>query len=188
MLGSAAFLRHVWRKIAVLPLLLLSARYHCYRGRRDRARERLIQAVTLVPTSFHAHLRLGAIYLEEHDFYRAKREFLLARELHAAKFRRLYPLVTGASGDVNINLFYFPGYTDSEPEREAPRNFLTDFIGEPKDEIRSASEVARFGDFSSYQEVRKFREMGGFRSDEFENIDWEELERQFQKDAESLEN
>jgi len=188
MLGSAAFLSHIYRKIAVLPVLLLAARYHRYRGRPDLARERLIQAAHLVPTSFHAHLRLGAIYLEGHDFYRAKREFLLARDIHPAKFRRLYPLVTGASGDVNINLFYFPGYTDSEPEREAPKNFLTEFIGEPNDESRSPSVVSRFGDFSSYREVRKFREMGTFREDELQGLDWDEVERQFQEDAESLEN
>jgi len=188
MLGSAAILRHVYRKMAVLPLLLLAARYHRYRGRRDHARERLIQAASLVPTSFHAHLRLGAIYLEEHDFYRAKREFLLAREIRPAKFRRLYPLVTGASGDVNINLFYFPGYTDSEPDPDAPRNFLRDFIGEPNEETRSAPEHSHYGDFSSYREVRKFREMGVFRADELHGLDWEAVERQFQEDAESLEN
>jgi hypothetical protein len=188
MLGLAASLRHAYRLTAVLPLLLFSARYHCYRGRRDLARERLIQAVTLVPGSFHAHLRLGAIYLQEHDFYRAKREFLRAREINPPKFRRLYPLVTGASGDANINLFYFPGYTDSERDREAPKNFLTDFIGEPNDETRAASRFPRYGDFSSFREVRKFREMGSFRPDELQGLDWEELERQFQKDAESLEN
>jgi len=188
MLGIAASVRHAYRKIAVLPLLLLVARYHRYRGRRDLVRERLAHAVALVPTSFHAHLRLGAAYLEEHDFYRAKREFLLAREIHHPKFRRLYPLVTGASRDVNINLFYFPGYTDSEPDPEAPKNFLKDFIGEPKEERRTICDGSRYGDFSSYREVRKFREMGVFRAEELAGFDWDDLERQFQKDAESLES
>ncbi|MEN8148779.1 MAG: hypothetical protein ABFS86_03080 [Planctomycetota bacterium] len=178
--------------ISLLPFLLLASRYHRHRGRRDLAKERLKRAVDLVPDSFQAHLRLGVAYLEEHDFYRAKREFLMAREIRPGKFRRLYPLITGATGDVNINLFYFPGYTDCEQERPAPKNFLRDFIGEPRGEPRGEAREepvhAETGDFASYGEVRKFREMGPFRADELTRLDWTELERQFQEDAESLEN
>jgi hypothetical protein len=182
--GIGARITLVFRQLAVLPFLFLAASLHRRRGRRDLAKAGLHRAVTLVPTSFQSHLRLGVLYLEEHDFYRAKREFLMAREIHPAKFRRLYPLVTSATGDANINLFYFPGYTDCEPERPAPKNFLAEFIGEPKEEAGPG----RISDFASYREVRKFDEMGPFRADEIENFDWAEVERQFQEDAESLEN
>jgi hypothetical protein len=166
--------------LAVLPLLLISARYHLLRSNSSRAKERLLRATMIVPTCFKAHLRLGAIYLEEHDFFRAKREFLLARELNPGKFRRLYPLVTGASGDININLFYFPGFTD-EPGRP-PANFLRDFIGVPVEE----EDDARFhrGDFASYREFRKFQEMGPFREEEVLDVDWDDVERELRKDVE----
>ena len=133
MSGVPVRIRTVYRRIAILPFLLLSARYHQSRSHRDLAKERLLRATMIVPTCFKAHLRLGAIYLEEQDFYRAKREFLLARELNPGKFRRLYPLITGQSGDININLFYFPGYTDREPDPAEAGNFLREFIGEPID-------------------------------------------------------
>ena len=190
--GIMSRIRHAFRSVAVLPFLFLAASLHGRRGRRDLAKQRLLRAVQLVPDSFQAHLRLGVAYLEEHDFYRAKREFLMSREICPAKFRRVYPLISGARGDVNINLFYFPGYMDSEPERPAPKNFLRDFIGEPKDEPgssgRAAGPDARADDLASYGEVRKFQEMGPFRADELTGLDWAEVERQFQEDAESLES
>ena len=164
-------LRGVYERFAVLPALLIAARYHRYRSNTAAAKARLVRAADLVPTCFKAHLRLGALYLEEHDFYRAKREFRLARELNPGKFRRLYPLITGASGDININLFYFPGFTDREPDR-APEDFLRDFIGEPVDE-EDVSMVVGFGDFVNFRELRKFREMGPFRSEEVEDPDWD---------------
>jgi len=185
MSGFGRRVRRAFRRLAVLPLLLFSARYHAYRSNREVAKRRLVAAIALAPDCFRAHLRLGALYLEEKDFYRAKREFLLARGLNPGRFRRLYPLVTGASGDVNINLFYFPGYTDREP---APNDqFLRDFIGEPRGESEPR-ETARIGDFGSFREFRKFQEMGPFRGDELERLDWDEVERQFQEDTGSLEN
>lgn len=186
MLGFAARLRRWYRKTAVLPLLLLSARIQRYRGRPDLAKAKLLRAVALVPSSFRAHLRLGALFLEEREFYRAKREFLLAREISPGRFRRVYPHVTGKSGDANINLFYFPGYTDHEPEPEAPKNFLAEFIGEPKDERGPGA--MKYGDFRNFSEYRKFTEMGPFSAEETACLDWDDVERQFQEDAESLEN
>jgi hypothetical protein len=168
----------MFRRLAVLPLLLLSARYHQLRANQGRAKARLLRATMIVPTCFKAHLRLGAIYLEEQDFFRAKREFLLARELNPGKFRRLYPLITGSSGDININLFYFPGFTD-EPGRP-PANFLRDFIGVPIEE--EGADRIRWGDFASYREFRKFQEMGPFREEEIQELDWEDLERRLRGD------
>ena len=173
--------RGIYRRVAVVPLLLLSARYFRYRSDPARAKERLLRATTLLPSCFRAHLRLGALYLEEHDFYHAKREFLLARELNPGKFRRLYPLVTGATGDVNINLFYFPGYTDRELGADAPANFLREFIGDPIGEAEP-EEGIRYGDFASYREFRKFQEMGPFREEETGAPDWDELARQLTED------
>lgn len=178
-----ARLAAAYRRFAVLPLLLLAARYHRYRANSAAAKRRLERATTIAPTCFKAHLRLGALYLEEHDFYHAKREFLLARELNPGKFRRLYPLVTGASGDVNINLFYFPGYTDREIAGEAPEDFLREFIGDPIDECEPKGPV-RYGDFTSYREFRKFQEMGPFGEQELDGFDWDELERRFADEAE----
>lgn len=175
-------LRSVFRRIAVLPVLLLSARYFRYRANVGAAKEKLLRATTIAPTCFQAHLRLGALYLEEHDFYHAKREFLLARELNPGKFRRLYPLVTGASGDVNINLFYFPGYTDRDVDKDAPANFLREFIGEPTGDC-DPEEHMRIGDFVSYREFRRFQQMGPIREDERASIDWDELERRFRDDT-----
>jgi hypothetical protein len=126
----------------------------------------------LAPTCFTAHLRLGALYLEENDFSRARREFLMAREINPGKFRRLYPLITGRSGDININLFYFPGYSDRD-SGPAPADFLREFIGEPL--VDDAEEGVRWGDFSSYREYRKFQEMGPFRPEEVEAVDWDAL-------------
>jgi hypothetical protein len=177
--GLAKGVRRAYRRLAVVPALLLAARYHQLRSNRSRAKERLLRATMIAPTCFKAHLRLGAIYLTEQDFYRAKREFLLARELDPGKFRRLYPLITGASGDININLFYFPGFTD-EPG-SPPANFLRDFIGDPLEEEK-ADKVC-IGDFSSYREFRRFQEMGPFREEELAAIDWDEVERRFRIDV-----
>lgn len=165
-------LKEVYRRLAVLPVLLLAARFHRYRSNLLLAKARLIRATRLFPDCFQAHLRLGAVYLEEHDFYRAKREFLLAREINPGKFRRLYPLVTGQTGDININLFYFPGFTDKEPE-QASANFLREFIGEPLDE--PAGQPVKWGDFASYREYRKFQDLGPFEKHEVENVDWDAL-------------
>jgi hypothetical protein len=174
-------LRAFYVRVAVVPFLLLSARYFRYRSKPGRAKERLLRATELVPSCFQAHLRLGALYLTENDFYHAKREFLLARELNPGKFRRLYPLVTGATGDVNINLFYFPGYTDREQAADAPADFLREFIGDPVEEAEP-EEGIRFGDFASYREFRRFQEMGPFRADEIEAVDWDELARQLSEE------
>jgi hypothetical protein len=172
-------IRAVYRRLAILPYLLLSARFHQH-SKPDLAKERLLRATMIVPTCFQAHLRLGAIYLDEKDFYRAKREFLLARELNPGKFRRLYPMLSNRSGDININLFYFPGYTDREPDPAEAGNFLREFIGEPIGEGRP--ERIRYGDFASYREFRKFQEMGPFRCEELDTVDWEDVERRFRVD------
>jgi len=172
MIRLARRLKDVYRRLAVLPVLLLAARFHRYRSNLFLAKARLIRATRLFPDCFQAHLRLGAVYLEEHDFYRAKREFLLAREINPGKFRRLYPLLTGQTGDININLFYFPGFTDKEPE-EASANFLREFIGEPADDVEP--KAVKWGDFSSYREYRKFQDLGPFRPDEVEKVDWDSL-------------
>ncbi len=170
--------RNVYRRFAVLPFLLIAARYHRYRSDLGQARDHLISATRLVPRCFKAHLRLGALYLEEHRFQRAKREFLLAREINPGKFRRLYPLITGRSGDININLFYFPGFTDLESE-QAPEDFLREFIGEPLDELGAGAgdEGVVWGDFASYREFRKFQEMGPFQPEETDQVDWNEILR-----------
>jgi len=174
MKGLATRVRDAYRRFAILPMLLLAARYHRYRSHPKRARIRLVNATELSPRCFKAHLRLGALYLEEQDFYQAKREFLLAREINPGKFRRLYPVITGQSGDININLFYFPGFTDLESE-QAPANFLREFIGEPLDD--PTDEGISRGDFSSYREFRKFQDMGPFDSSETEDVDWDEFLR-----------
>ncbi len=175
--GLAARLLRAVRRAAVLPLLLLSARYHLSRSDFRRAKEVLLRAVRLAPRSFRAHLSLGALYLEENDFFHARREFLAARELNPGRFRRRYPVITGGSGDVNINLFYFPGFTDCEAAGEAPGDFLREFIGAPLRE----EEAAKFGlgDFSSYREFRKFREMGPIPPEEAESVDWDEVLSRF---------
>ena len=172
--GLASRVRSAYRRFAVLPLLLLAARYYRYRSHANLAKDHLINATKLVPRCFKAHLRLGALYLEDQNFHQAKREFLLAREINPGKFRRLYPLITGQSGDININLFYFPGFTDLEAE-QAPADFLREFIGEPLDD--RADEGVCWGDFSSYREFRKFQGMGPFKPDETEEVDWDELLR-----------
>jgi tetratricopeptide (TPR) repeat protein len=174
MKGLAMRVRNVYRRFALLPFLLLSARYHRYRSDLGQAKGHLISATRLVPRCFNAHLRLGALYLEEHDFNQAKREFLLAREINPGKFRRLYPLITGRSGDININLFYFPGFTDLETD-QAPADFLREFIGEPLDD--PVDESITWGDFASYREFRRFQELGPFRRDETREIDWDEILR-----------
>lgn len=180
--GVRTRIREVYRRVAVLPILLLSARWCRYRARRLDAKDRLIRATSIAPGCFKAHLALGALYLEESDFRRAKREFLLARQLNPGKFRRLYPLVTGASGDVNINLFYFPGYTDRAAAPCAgDEDFLKDFIGESVAE--TPGEGGRYGDFCTYREFRRFQEMGPIREDEVAVLDWRKLERQFAEDA-----
>jgi hypothetical protein len=172
MVGLTARIRAVYRRLALLPVLLLAARYYRYRSDPSSAKARLISATRLVPTCFKAHLRLGALYLEEQDFYHAKREFLLAREINPGKFRRLYPLITGRSGDININLFYFPGFTDQEPDK-APADFLREFIGEPLDD--PAGQQVCWGDFSSYREFRRFKQMGPFKAEETESVDWDAI-------------
>jgi hypothetical protein len=168
MIRPGALVRSAYRRLVLLPWLLISARILRYRSKTDRAREKLLRAVAVAPTCFTAHLRLGALYLEEQDFYRAKREFRLARQLNPGKFRRLYPVVTGATGDININLFYFPGFTDREPEL-APKDFLREFIGDPLEE------QGGFGDFSSLNELRKFQEMGPISIEEASRVDWDEV-------------
>ncbi len=179
MQGIVARLRGVYRRVAVLPLLLLAARYYRYRSNFPAAKGMLQRAATIVPTCFSAHLRLGSLYLDERDFARAKREFLRAREINPGKFRRLYPLITGRSGDININLFYFPGFTDREPEK-APADFLREFIGEPLEHLRE--EFGPRGDFVSWREVRRFQEMGPIREDEVEAADWDEVARRLSED------
>jgi hypothetical protein len=174
MLGLGSRLRRLYERLAVLPVLLLSARYHRYRDNPLAARDRLQKAATIAPASFSIHLRLGALYLDGHDFTRARREFLLARQLNPGKFRRLYPLITGRSGDININLFYFPGYTDHEPE-QAPADFLRDFLAGPLEKL--AERRAGRTDFVSRREARKFREMGPIRAEEVGGVDWDELTR-----------
>lgn len=169
MLGLARKFLGIYRRVAVVPMLLISARLHRYRSNRSAAKEKLLRATALAPTCFKARLRLGALYLEEHDFYKARREFLLARDLSPGKFRRLYPLITGQSGDININLFYFPGLTDQDLDK-APEDFLREFIGEPREQ--RGEETVRWGDFSSYREFRKFQEMGPFQSEETTDVDW----------------
>jgi hypothetical protein len=174
MVGLAARLRTAFRRLAVVPCLLLAARIHRYRMNPAAAKVKLRRAISLSPGCFRAHLRLGALYLEENDFYQARREFLFARDLNPGKFRRLYPLITGQSGDININLFYFPGLTDREGDA-APVDFLREFIGEPLD--RGGEDAVRHGDFASYREFRKFQEMGPFREEETEDVDWDDLLR-----------
>lgn len=176
MAGLMSGLRRVLNRLTVVPFLLLAAKYHRYRANPGVAKERLLRASLLAPSCFTAHLRLGAIYLEESDFSRARREFLLAREINPGKFRRLYPLLTGRSGDININLFYFPGYSDRDSD-PAPADFLREFIGEPL--VEATEDAVRWGDFSSYREFRKFQEMGPFRPDEVRAIDWDDLADRF---------
>lgn len=187
MKGLAVRVRNAYRRLAVLPFLLIAARYRRYRSDFGQAREHLISATRLVPRCFKAHLRLGALYLEEEDFQQAKREFLLAREINPGKFRRLYPLITGRSGDININLFYFPGFTDLESE-QAPADFLREFIGEPLDDFGGGfgDEGASFGDFSSYREFRRFQEMGPFRPGETDDVDWDEFLRRLPDEDEPI--
>jgi hypothetical protein len=174
MLGLGSRLRWLYERLAVLPLLLVSARYHRYRDNPRAAKDRLQRAVVIAPASFSIHLRLGALYLDEHDFTRARREFLLARQLNPGKFRRLYPLITGRSGDININLFYFPGFTDHEPE-QASADFLREFLGGPLEKLAGKRSLRT--DFLSRREAGKFRELGPIREDEVRQVDWDDLAR-----------
>jgi len=187
MKGLAMRVRNAFRRFAVLPILLIAARYHRYRADLGQARDHLLSATKLVPRCFKAHLRLGALYLEEQNFQQAKREFLLAREINPGKFRRLYPLITGRSGDININLFYFPGFTDMESE-QAPADFLREFIGEPLDELNAETcdDGVVWGDFSSYREFRKFQEMGPFKPEETHRVDWDEFLRRLPDEDEPI--
>jgi tetratricopeptide (TPR) repeat protein len=171
-MGLLGRVRETIRRFTVLPALCILARLHYRRGDLGSALSRCNGAIAIDPNSFGAHVLRGRIFLRQKDFLKARREFLLAQDLDARRFRRVLDSLQRASGGININLFYF----SSAPVKEGAGNddFLEDFLSND-DWCEARDEGLRFGDFMHYEEYRKFRSMPAITEEEIESTDWDQV-------------
>lgn len=147
-----------WRRLAVVPVLLLLARRDLRRGRIARAKARYIRCTHLVPFSFHAHFGLACIYIRERDWLRARRELVLAREIAPRRYRvfesRIPDLTTA-------------GDPAPQPDPGGGRRVAA---------ARAVgSSTVVLGDCATFEEWKRFQGLGPIRAEEIRDLDWDRL-------------
>jgi hypothetical protein len=166
MSGPKIWFSNLWRRTVVVPVLVRLARRDLERGELVRAKQRFLRCAHLVPFSFQAHFGLACLYLREHDYARARRELMLAREIAPARY-----LASQAR---------LP-----EPMGRPDAARLTSRQGAVSQSASAASALAEDrwngveppypGDFADHDEWERFRRMGSFRAAETVAVDWDQV-------------
>ena len=174
------WLTQIWRRTAVLPVLLHLARRDLKRGRLARAKARFLRCTQLVPFSFPAHFGLACIYLRERDYSRAQRELMLAREIAPSRFRACKARLSELGGFIDTSVG--DGSTAGAHPAALSNGVSTvsavedNWLGESGSSDGWSADSPPFpGDFASHDEWMKFRRMGPISDAEVATVDWDHV-------------
>ncbi len=125
------------------------------------------------PTNFNARVQLGRVYFLMEEFFKAEQQFLKAQEIDPKRFHR------------NQLPEDYTCWGDVEPQVELDDVMFGDYEAEGSlysfEETAYAAEDTdnqdsfRHGDFSSYQEWKRFQTLPPISQTEIHNIDWDQI-------------
>jgi len=173
-----------------IRLLFLIGVLNFWKSRLHIAEIAFIKILEIKPTHFKSHLYLGRIYIYQEDFPKAARVFIQAKEINYKKFKRynipLASLEDSLSNTEDLLWNYENFIQQFQKERERLRSI--DNTGRKRKiphQLQKKNREGRlktfwYGDFSSFQEFKKFQNLPPITAQDIQNTDWEKLFRELQ--------
>jgi len=174
----------MYRKSLLRPYLYLVGLLHLRRGQLQKAETCFSRVVLLDPKSFNARVQLGRVYFLLEEFFKAEQQFLKAQEIDPRRFHRnhlpedytCWEEIDSSEEQANSLFGNFEAegslYSFQESSYQEPTFEESAF---PVIEGPEEAESFHFGDFSSYQEWKRFQAMPPISRSEMRNTDWDQI-------------
>jgi hypothetical protein len=172
--GVVGLVRGFVQRSLFRPYLYLSGMIHLRRGRLAAAESCLCRAALISPRHFATRVQLGRIYFLMDEFFKAEQQFLKAQEIDPGRFRRDHLIEEDGA------------WPEFESEETGERGFYGDYEaqaalyafdehpqGAPPDPAGPETGGFRYGDFGSYDEWLRFRDLPPIDRAEIGGIDWD---------------
>lgn len=168
-----------------IRLLFLAGFANYWQSRLYFAEIAFKRILEIQPNHFKSHILLGKIYTLQEEHRKAAGEFLKAKEINNKKFRRYHIPPSSleepqwGSEDLLWNYENFIHQFRKEKEslwnldlqrgeRDLPQQVR-------KKNMEGGIETFGFGDFTSFQEFKKFRALPPITREDIQKTDWEKL-------------
>ncbi len=190
--------RALFDRYVAKPALLFAGSCHARWRRFDSAVACFARAVAIDPDSFAARVRLGTVYWIRREYDEAERQFIAAQRIDPKRFDRSnLPAAYALGGQlphfgptrpsaapeepvgsvIDESPAEEPADVDHDPFDFGTSELFEDAVFEDGFELSIFDEETEFlhGDFSSYDEWKRFQSLPPITPEEIRNVDWDRI-------------